>query len=645
MSEWITVALHGPNHWSKQSVLQLYAPASETEQKSIASGAVAAALDSFLDSGRFTTSHGDSVGVAKKCCQSMRLAENYGALWRAVAGWMSAMAGVPSAEFFIEDDNLLQTQDHGLTLAAILEIEEEPLGRKCFQLAADWIREIEAHRDIDIPAKFRELFDFADDIRLGPSSRAILAAATKQGIPFRRLTTGSLVRLGEGRYQRRIWTAETDATSAIGEAVASDKDLTKRLLRNVGVPVPLGRMVKDVDDAWAAAQEVGLPVVVKPRNANHQRGISIELTERNQVIRAYRWAVEDGQTQDVMVEQFARGLQHRLLVVGNAVVAASRGHSDTVTGDGIKTVAQLVHELNQDPRRGEAYTDLLTLIKMDAGAQIELSKQGLAVNSIPAKGRVVLVQRTGDLTIDCTDDVNSETARQAVLAAKVVGLDVAGLDVLARDIRKPLTSQQGAFVEVNAGPSLAPHITPLVGKPRPVGEAILRLLYPETSNGRIHIVAVLADRDPSNDHDFERVLRELHKQGLVVAWMNKQEIYVGQSRIDLDQLNANERAEAILGHPDVEALVMPIGMNDFGAAAFPLPRIDRLVFASVCGLGDDSKELARAWRTIANAVHSETVFEWLNLKADQIAHIENRLRCDQHTNGKRSPLASSPNSV
>ncbi|MFM7927207.1 MAG: acetate--CoA ligase family protein, partial [Pirellula sp.] len=237
-----------------------------------------------------------------------------------------------------------------------LEMEEELLSCKCFTLANELIEACQRGEQYPIASKFRELFDYADDVRLGPSSLAILDAAQARGIPYYRLTNRSLCQLGEGKYQRRIWTAETDATSAIAESIASDKDLTKRLLRNVGVPVPLGRLVSSPQDAWAAAQEVGLPVVVKPKDANHQRGISIELTEQSEIMKAYDWAIEDGQTSDVMVEQFARGQHHRLLVVGHRMVAASRGHFETVTGDGQSTIEQLVHILNQDPKRGEAYT-------------------------------------------------------------------------------------------------------------------------------------------------------------------------------------------------------------------------------------------------------------------------------------------------
>jgi cyanophycin synthetase len=424
------------------------------------------------------------------------------------------------------------------------------------------------------------------------------------------MTSGSLCQLGEGVHQRRIWTAETDATSAIAESIASDKDLTKRLLRNVGVPVPLGRLVTSPDDAWKAALEVGLPVVVKPKDANHQRGISIELTERNEVEKAYHWAIEDGQTQEVMVEQFARGQHHRLLVVGNRLIAAARGHWETVRGDGISTIHQLVEQLNEDPRRGEAYTDPLGVLKLDAAAKIELAKQGLEVESVPIADREVLVRRTGDLTTDCTEEVHPLTASQAVLAAKMIGLDIAGLDVLAEDISKPLRDQRGAVVEVNAGPSLGPHVLPLFGKPRPVGKAILEMLFPNNLTGTIPIDGLCATSDP--DDWNERVSQWLLKRptelalkpGQFVAAVTPRNIQVGDQPIDLGDANLRTRCLAVLSNPCVAAMLVVLPPRELLTHGLPVQRLDRIQVTA-----DAIDEVRQAssedlWQSVLN--HSTT---------------------------------------
>ncbi|RZL99896.1 MAG: cyanophycin synthetase [Variovorax sp.] len=339
-----------------------------------------------------------------------------------------------------------------------------------------------------------------EDCYLGPSTAAIVAAATDRGIPHMRLNDGNLVQLGYGAMQQRIWTAETDHTSAIGESIASDKELTKSLLQSCGVPVPEGRVVADAEDAWEAAEDIGLPVVVKPSDANHGRGVSLELTTREEVIAAF--AVAEPEGSDVMVERFVRGHEHRLLVVGGQVVAAARGAFVTVTGDGTSSVARLIDgQLNSDPRRGALEEFPLDFIDLatDAKLQLELRRQDLDGDAVPAAGRIVTIQRNGNLGADCTDLVHPEVAHAAVLAARVIGLDIAGIDLVAEDIGKPLAVQRGAIVEVNAGPGLLMHLKPAVGSPRPVGRAICDHLFPETGDdataGRIPVVGVAGSRE------------------------------------------------------------------------------------------------------------------------------------------------------
>jgi len=339
-----------------------------------------------------------------------------------------------------------------------------------------------------------------DDCYLGPSTACIVSAATDRGIPHLRLNHGNLVQLGYGARQQRIWTAETDHTSAIGESIASDKELTKSLLQSCGVPVPEGVIVANAEEAWSAAQDLGLPVVVKPSDANHGRGVSLELNTREEIEAAF--AVAEPEGSDVMVERFIRGHEHRLLVVGGRVVAAARGEVITVTGDGSSNVTQLVNsQLNSDARRGFEEEFPLDLINAatDIKLQLELKRQSLACDSVPVSGRVVTIQRNGNLGVDCTDLVHPEVAHAAVLAARIVGLDIAGIDLVALDIGKPLAAQGGAIVEVNAGPGLLMHLKPAVGSPRPVGQAICEHLFPDNDTdglpGRIPVVGVAGSRD------------------------------------------------------------------------------------------------------------------------------------------------------
>lgn len=325
---------------------------------------------------------------------------------------------------------------------------------------------------------------------LGPSTAAIANAAEARGIPYiRLLDDGNLVQLGYGAAMRRIWTAETDQTSAIAETISRDKDLTKELISSVGVPVPEGREVDDADDAWAAAEDIGVPVVVKPTDGNHGRGVFIDLTTKEEVAKAYAIAIEEGS--GVLVERSIQGIEHRLLVVGGKLVAANRSDLITVTGDGEATVQALIdRQINIDPRRGTTELHPLSIIKIDTAAKIELERQNLAADSVPAAGREVLIQRNANHAFDCTDEVHPDTAEVAALAARVVGLDIAGIDLVCQDISKPLAEQGGAIVEVNAGPSLLMHIKPGIGKPRPVGQAIVNNLFAEGLNGRVPLVGI-----------------------------------------------------------------------------------------------------------------------------------------------------------
>ncbi|MFP5391497.1 MAG: cyanophycin synthetase [Gammaproteobacteria bacterium] len=347
--------------------------------------------------------------------------------------------------------------------------------------------------EFDLPATITRLKDLVDRHCLGPSTAHIVEAATERRIPSIRLTDGNLVQLGHGCRQRRIWTAETDRTSAIGESIASDKDMTKTLLKSCGVPVPEGALVKSADEAWEEAQDIGLPVAVKPYDGNHGRGVSLNLMTEDEVRKAYDLAVRKGDSSSVLVERYIAGDEHRLLVVGNRVVAAAKGESLWITGDGRATVTELCDsQINSDPRRG-TFEDapLNAVIPHQSGEIIlELERQGLTPDSVPQAGQKVLISLNGNVAFDVTDQVHPEVAHAAALAARIVGLDIAGIDLVTPDISRPLEEQRGAIIEVNSSPGLLAHIKPAVGTPRNVGAAIVEHLFGEDQNGRIPIVGV-----------------------------------------------------------------------------------------------------------------------------------------------------------
>ncbi|RCS59219.1 cyanophycin synthetase [Parvibium lacunae] len=371
----------------------------------------------------------------------------------------------------------------------------EAITQNALLAARDLVHAAMNDQPFDVAAAVAQLRDQADDECLGPSTASIVEAASARKIPSIRLNDGNLVQLGYGAAARRIWTAETDRTCAIAEGIAGDKDLTKSLLAPCGVPVPEGRMVENAADAWAAAQEIGapdVPVVVKPYDGNHGRGVFIDLKTEKEITTAYGVASEEGS--GVLVERYIRGLEHRLLVVGDQLVAAAKGDSAWVTGDGQHTVYELIQlQINSDPRRGDTEEHPLNRLGIDSAARVLLAQQGFTEDSVPPAGVTVEIQRNGNVGIDITDEVHPDTASLAVLAAQIVGLDIAGIDLVAQDIRRPLDEQGGAIVEVNAGPGLLMHLRPALGQPRPVGQAIVNHLFaPQSSNpdGRIPVIGI-----------------------------------------------------------------------------------------------------------------------------------------------------------
>jgi cyanophycin synthetase len=370
---------------------------------------------------------------------------------------------------------------------------QEQVGRDALAAGRELLLSAINETPFDLNAALSHLREQVDSLCLGPSTSHIVDAATARRIPSIRLTEGNLVQLGYGIAQRRIWTAETDQTSAIAEEIASDKDLTKSLLKSCGVPVPEGELVRSAEKAWEAAQDIGVPVVLKPFDGNHGRGVSLDLRTQADVEAAYALAHRKGGGSSVIVEKYIDGNEHRLLIVGKNMVAAARGESLWVTADGVSTLDHLCEtQINSDPRRGIGEDFPLNVVIPSESGEIilELERAGLTPQSVPTAGQKILIQRNGNVAFDCTDLVHPSIAAAAALAARVVGLDIAGVDMVLEDITKPLTSQRGAVIEVNASPGLLAHIKPAGGQGQPVGKAIIDHLFTEGHDGRIPVVGV-----------------------------------------------------------------------------------------------------------------------------------------------------------
>ena len=527
-------ALRGPNLWSRHTAIEAIISCPESERV-LASALEQQLRRTFPAVGPIDAARGQQASMAH-ALEKVTLA-------------LQAQAGCP-----VTFSRTTPTEEAG-TYQVVVEYTEEPVGRLALDLAEKLCQAVLVGQGFDVEGAIAQLHELDEDVRLGPSTGCIVDAAVARGIPFRRLTQGSMVQFGWGARQRRIQAAETDTTSAIAESIAQDKDLTKQMLHAAGVPVPLGRPVDSLEEAWQVAQDIGLPVVVKPQDGNQGKGVTVNITDREAFNAAYETAERYG---TVMVERFLPGHDFRLLVVGNKLVAAARREPPLVVGDGVQTVRQLVDQVNADPRRGEGHATSLTKIRFDDIAIGRLQEQGLEPNSVPEKGRRVILRNnanlsTGGTATDVTDDVHPEVAARVVAAARMVGLDICGVDVVCESVLRPLEEQNGGIVEVNAAPGLRMHLSPSYGKGRDVGQAVIDLMFPGGENGRVPVIAVTGTNGKTTTVRLTAHL--LRAQGLRVGMTNTDGVYVNGRQTDSGDCSGPRSARNVLMHPEVDAAV------------------------------------------------------------------------------------------
>jgi cyanophycin synthetase len=523
------------------------------------------------------------------------------------------------------------TQTPGQYLVAC-EYDEVAVGLACVESARALMAAALQGDTFDAAGAIAHLRTLCQEVHLGPSTSAIARAARARGIPVRRLGQDNLLLLGHGVRQRRVWTAETDRTGAIAEAIAQDKDLTRLLLGSVGVPVPQGRPVSSPEGAWTAAQSLGLPVVIKPRFGNHGRGISANLQTQEGVEQAFTAALAE--SPEILCERHIPGADHRLLVVGERVIAAALREPAQVIGDGVSRVAELVDRANGDARRSDGHATVLSLIKLDAIGLAVLAEQGYTPDSIPATGAPVLIRNTANLSTggtatDITDLVHPAVAARAVDAARVVGLDIAGVDVLARDIGQPLEVQGGAVVEVNAGPGLRMHLEPSAGRSRPVGEAIVDLLFPPGQDGRIPVAAVTGGVGTTAITGL--LARLLRRQGAHVGLTNGEGRFLDGRHLGDGDGAIPDAACAVFLNPRVDVAVLEVQPDEILGQGLGF---DRCRVGVVAGTGSSEvgsgthatpEDLIRARRCLVETIATDGTVV-LNAEAPMAAGLASHCR-------------------
>jgi cyanophycin synthetase len=510
----------------------------------------------------------------------------------------------------------------------------EQLAGQALPAALALIAAVAVGDDYDLAGTLEDLRDTAEHYAIGTSTAAVLAAAHRRGIPSLRITDeANLFQLGWGSRQKRLQATITGATNSIAVGIASDKQLTKTLLEQAGVPVPAGSTVTRLDDALRVARRLKGPVTVKPLDANQGKGVTTGCATPEEVERAFDHAKSYGR--HVIVEEHLHGRDYRVLVTGNKVAAASWRRPPCVTGDGYSTIRQLVEIENRNPARGDGHTNILTKIPMDDLAAQTLARQGYDFDSVPPPAVVVDLRgnanlSTGGTAEDVTDILPQETRDICIRAARTIGLDVAGIDIVCQDIALPLREQNGGIIEVNAAPGIRMHQYPSRGTPRDAGAAIVEALFGE-DDGRIPVIAVTGTNGKTTTTLM--VAHATRKAGLRTGVTTTNGVYIDGELTMEGDCTGYRSARSILTSPEVDIAVLETARGGILKRGLAFDRCDVSVVLNVSAdhLGLDGvntvEELARVKAVIAKRASRAVVLNaeddhCVAMSADLEAHVE-----------------------
>ncbi|MEO6528778.1 MAG: cyanophycin synthetase [Gemmatimonadaceae bacterium] len=541
--------LRGPNYWRLAPVIACDVRLGSLEQRSTAE--LAGFNDRLLEALPTLREHPCSRGSAGGFVERLREGTRLPHVLEHVSLELQTLAGSD-----VSFGRVVASGDEGVWWV-IVEYEEESVGVECMHEAARLVRACLSAEPIATDAIVHDLQRLYESVRLGPSTGAIVEEARRRGIPVRRLNSRSLVQLGLGRNLRRIQATVTDRTSSIAVEIAQDKDETKRVLGNIGLPVPRGDVVKSMEHAIELVEEIGFPVIVKPLDASHGRGISSRLDDVESLRLAFEEAKAFGRR--VLVEQFATGNDHRVLVVNGKVAACAERVPARVIGDGTRSVAALIEVANRDPRRGIGHTKILTRLPVDEQTERYLAKTGRTLDTVPPKGEEVFLRQTANLStggtsIDRTEEMHPDNVTACEMAAAAVGLDIAGIDVMTEDISVPFRENAAVIIEVNAGPGIRMHTHPTEGKARGVGAPIVDMLFPPGLESTIPVIAVTGTNGKTTT---TRLIAHLFRNtGKTVGFTTTDGVYLHNRLVMEGDMTGPFSANIILTNPTVDVAVL-----------------------------------------------------------------------------------------
>ncbi|MFY7804493.1 MAG: cyanophycin synthetase [Limnoraphis robusta] len=487
-----------------------------------------------------------------------------------------------------------------------------------------------SYPQVELEIDLEDLQEIKAEDALGPTTEAIVNQAQKRGIPWQELPVRHVVQLGYGKYQRRIQAAQTDQTHILGIEFAGDKQATKILLREACLPTPLGEVIYYFDELEDAIDRVGgFPIVIKPLDGNHGRGITLNINSWEDAENAYDLAKEESKAGGILVERFYRGQDYRVLVINGKVEAVAERVPAHVIGDGHSTIEELVEDINRHPHRGNGHENILTRIEIDGHTDDVLAQQGYVLDSILEEDEICYLKATanlstGGIAIDRTDEIHPETVWMAERAAKIVGLDIAGIDITCTDISRPLKEVDGVIIEVNAAPGLRMHLQPSQGKSRDVTSPILEMLYPPGSAYRIPIIAITGTNGKTTT---TRLIAHIFKQTKkVIGYTTTDGTYIGEYLLDSGDNTGCQSAQIILNDPTVEVAVLETARGGILRSGLGFDRSDVGVVLNVAadhlGLEDINtlEEMAQVKSVVAEAT-DENGYAVLNADDPLVANM------------------------
>jgi cyanophycin synthetase len=569
-------ALRGPNYWRLAPVIACDVRLGALE--SVNSADVSGFNDRLLDALPTLASHPCSIGAPGGFVERLQSGTHIPHILEHVSLELQNLAGSD-----VGFGRVVASGDAGVWWV-IVAYDEEDVGLQSMRDAVSLVRAALGGPAFDAEASVRELQDLYERVRLGPSTWAIVEEARRRGIPVRRLNSRSLVQLGLGRNLRRIQATLTDHTSAIAIEIAQDKDDTKRVLEAIGLPVPHGDVAESADEAVELAQEIGFPVILKPLDLSHGRGISARLTDESAVRDA--WTRASQYSERLIVEQFAEGRDHRVLVIGGKLVAVAERVPAHVKGDGVHSIRELIDAANQDPRRGIGHTKVLTRLECDDATVEYLAHSGRTLDSVPNAGERVFLTATANLStggtsIDRTDEIHPSNVTACEMAAGVVGLDIAGIDVITPDISVPFRENGAAIIEVNAAPGVRMHTHPTEGEPRNVGAPIIDMLYPPGAPTTIPVVSVTGTNGKTTT---VRLIAHIFRHtGKTVGFTTTDGVYLNNRLVVEGDMTGPFSANIILSNPTVDVAVLETARGGILRAGLGFDECDVGVVLNVSG--------------------------------------------------------------